>query len=43
MLVINRLVKDANGEHEWKSEVISDGRIVNAYLRYRKLVCSTDT
>lgn len=39
VLVINRLVKKENSEEkEWKSEVIHDGRVINAYLRYRKLV-----
>jgi hypothetical protein len=38
VLVINRLLKKENGEVEWKSEVINDGRVINAYLRYRKLV-----
>lgn len=38
MLVINRIVKVANGEPQWKSEVITDGRVISAYLRYRKLI-----
>lgn len=37
VLVINRLVK--NGDQvEWKSEVVSDPRVINAYLRHRKMI-----
>ncbi len=38
MLVINRLVKKADGKVEWVSEVVTNVRIINAYLRYRKLI-----
>ncbi|KAJ3102902.1 hypothetical protein HDU97_000215 [Phlyctochytrium planicorne] len=36
-LVINRLVRTEGG-FEWKSEVISDSRVMNAYVRQRKLI-----
>ncbi|KAI8902055.1 hypothetical protein BC833DRAFT_9999 [Globomyces pollinis-pini] len=39
MLVINRYVRDAtSGEMAWKSEIITDARVINAYLRHRKLI-----
>ena len=37
VLVISRLVK--NGDTvEWKSELVSDPRVINAYLRHRKMI-----
>ena len=37
VLVINRLMK--NGDNvEWKSEVVSDPRVINAYLKHRKMI-----
>ncbi|KAJ3316030.1 hypothetical protein HDV04_000239 [Boothiomyces sp. JEL0838] len=38
MLVINRLIKNETGGYDWKSEVITDGRVIIAYLRHRKLI-----
>ena len=38
VLVINRLVKNITGDFDWKSEVITDGRVINAYLRHRKMI-----
>ena len=43
MLVINRLVKNENGEQVWKSEVITDSRVLNAYLRHRKMIDAAPT
>jgi hypothetical protein len=43
MLVINRLVRNSDGEHVWKSEVITDPRVLHAYLRHRKLIDSAPT
>lgn len=38
MLVINRLVRDETGKADWKSEVITDARVINAYLRHRRMI-----
>ncbi len=38
MLVINRLVKNENGEPVWKSEVVTDTIVINAYLRHRRQI-----
>jgi transcription initiation factor TFIID subunit 1 len=38
VLVINRLVKNETGGFDWKSEVITDARVINAYLRHRKMI-----
>jgi transcription initiation factor TFIID subunit 1, fungi type len=38
ILVINRLIKNETGGLDWKSEVITDGRVINAYLRHRKMI-----
>jgi hypothetical protein len=38
MLVINRLVRNEKGEQEWKSEIVTDGRVINAYLHHRKMI-----
>jgi transcription initiation factor TFIID subunit 1 len=38
VLVINRLVHNSSGGLDWKSEVITDGRVINAYLRHRKMI-----
>ncbi|KAJ3368951.1 hypothetical protein HDU91_000171 [Kappamyces sp. JEL0680] len=43
MLVINRLIRNSAGEQVWKSEVITDPRVLNAYLRHRKLIDSLPT
>ncbi|KAJ3214935.1 hypothetical protein HDU67_001023 [Dinochytrium kinnereticum] len=37
-LVINRLIRSAGGALEWRPEIISDLRVINAYLRQRKLI-----
>ncbi|KAJ3332178.1 hypothetical protein HDU76_001059 [Blyttiomyces sp. JEL0837] len=37
-LVINRLIRSPEGVLEWKPEIISDIRVINAYLRQRKLI-----
>ncbi|KAJ3069174.1 hypothetical protein HDU98_007755 [Podochytrium sp. JEL0797] len=34
-LVIKRMVYNNNGELEWKSELIQDQRVINAYLRHQ--------
>ncbi|KAJ3093054.1 hypothetical protein HK102_010959 [Quaeritorhiza haematococci] len=38
MLVIMRLVRDEQGELVWKSEVLTDVRVINAYMRQRTLI-----
>ncbi len=38
ILVINRLVYDDQGDLVWKSEVVTDSRVMNAYLRQRVLI-----
>lgn len=43
MLVINRLMRSTTGDPIWKSEVITDSRVLNAYLRHRKLIDSPPT
>nr|KAJ3423026.1 hypothetical protein HK105_004201 [Polyrhizophydium stewartii] len=42
VLVISRLVRNERGELNWKSEVIRDGRVINAYLRHRNLIENQD-
>ncbi|KAJ3344605.1 hypothetical protein HDU83_005014 [Entophlyctis luteolus] len=37
-LIINRLVRNAAGEPVWKSEVLTDPRVINAYLRQRLII-----
>ena len=37
ILIINRLVKNED-KFEWKSEIITDIRVMNAYLRQRALI-----
>ena len=43
MLVINRLIRNASGDPVWKSEVITDPRVLNAYLRHRKMIDAPPT
>lgn len=43
MLIINRLIRNPDGSQEWKSEIISDPRVLNAYLRHRKLIDAAPT
>ncbi|KAJ1332117.1 hypothetical protein BSLG_008936 [Batrachochytrium salamandrivorans] len=38
VLVISRLIRNEEGDLDWKSEVITDGRVINAYLRHRSLI-----
>ncbi|KAH6562775.1 hypothetical protein BASA60_011008 [Batrachochytrium salamandrivorans] len=42
VLVISRLIRNEEGDLDWKSEVITDGRVINAYLRHRSLIEKTD-
>ncbi|KAJ3081611.1 hypothetical protein HK100_009854, partial [Physocladia obscura] len=37
-LMINRLVRTKTGEQVWKSEILSDPRVINAYLRQRYMI-----
>ncbi|KAJ3276830.1 hypothetical protein HDV01_002885 [Terramyces sp. JEL0728] len=37
------LIKNETGGRDWKSEVITDGRVIIAYLRHRKLIEAPST
>ncbi|KAJ8324904.1 hypothetical protein O5D80_006435 [Batrachochytrium dendrobatidis] len=42
VLVISRMIRNDQGELDWKSEVITDGRVINAYLRHRSIIEKID-
>jgi hypothetical protein len=36
--VINRYVRNADNELKWKSQVVTDPRVINAYINHRKQI-----
>ncbi|KAJ1556841.1 hypothetical protein HK096_010502 [Nowakowskiella sp. JEL0078] len=41
-IVVKRLVKNDDGVTEWKSETITDARVIMAYTRQRQMIENTD-